>query len=125
MKGMTRNLYGLPRDRERIWNLDGSGAATTEPVERAFLVAIPTLSRVVDAGHPADAGSIVSTSETHVVYISIDVQAVAMRLAALALGNVDKQSVVLHGAVRARLDRAPFKGPVKDAVHVTLLRKDD
>lgn len=94
--------------RPRVYTDDGELIEAGELIERTYVVSLPVL-RCEAASSAADAPKKMTTRrEYHRVWVTIDLRAIAGCLTATALENLDGQSVAVHGAVRVRLDRAPY-----------------
>lgn len=94
-----------------IADVDGVPIESPEVLRRAYIVTLPVPRHEAPSAHASGKGRIVTRYERHEVHIEIDLARLAKALAGNALQNVRRESVSVNGAVRARLDRAPFCPP--------------
>lgn len=89
----------------------GGVGAPHEHAIRSCLVTIPVRRRI--AGRASQVRELAETTqyEQHTIFIDIDLTWLTRVLAAKASKTLTKHAVLACGAVRARLDRAPFAAP--------------
>lgn len=107
----------LKIDRGQAWAVveeprgeSGFGAPHQHAI-RSCLVTIPVRRRLAGRADQKREAEEKVQYEQHVIFVDVDLTWLTRVLAVNAAKTLDKNAVLACGAVRARLDRAPFVAP--------------
>lgn len=107
----------LKIDRGQAWAVvdepryEGGFGAPHQHAVRSCLVTIPVRRRLAGRADQKRAADETVQYEQHTIFIDIDLTWLTRVLASKAAKTLTRHAVLACGAVRARLDRAPFAAP--------------